>query len=226
MARTTRPAPRRKKSADATSKLQVVSQAEKKIRENERFLQTVFDGIQDGISVLDQDLNIVRVNHAMEYWYEHAMPLAGKKCFAAYHLRSEPCQVCPTINALKSGLPQMEEVPLTGPDGVRGWLELYSFPMYDEEGHITGAIEYVRNITQRKHAEAARRESEERLQVVMDNIPQAIFWKDRDLVVSRLQSPVRTRWRPVVAGRDRRQDGARYALGRITPRSIIPMIAR
>src|SRR3972149_3101822 len=54
--------------------------------------------------------------------------------------------------------------------------------MYDEEGHITGAIEYVRDITMRKRAEAARRESDERLKVVMDNIPQAIFWKDRNLV--------------------------------------------
>ncbi len=183
MARAAKPqASRHKTSADLSADAPSVSQVEKKIRENERFLQAVFDGIQDGISVLDQDLNVVRVNHAMEYWYEHAMPLAGKKCFAAYHLRSEPCQVCPTVNTLENGLPQMEEVPLTGPDGVRGWLELYSFPMYDEEGRITGAIEYVRNITQRKQAEAARRESEERLKVVMDNIPQAIFWKDRNLV--------------------------------------------
>jgi two-component system cell cycle sensor histidine kinase/response regulator CckA len=183
MTRMTKPrATRRQKSPDAASKSQVVSQVEKKIRENERFLQAVFDGIQDGISVLDKDLNIVRVNHAMEYWYEHAMPIAGKKCFVAYHLRSEPCQVCPTIATLESGLPQMEQVPLTGPEGVRGWLELYSFPMYDEEGHISGAIEYVRDITMRKRAEAARRESDERLKVVMDNIPQAIFWKDRNLV--------------------------------------------
>ncbi len=151
-------------------------------REDERFLEAVFDGIQDGISVLDSDLNVVRVNHAMQSWYEHALPIAGKKCYAAYHLRERPCDVCPTIAALMTGQPQTEEVPLTGPEGVRGCLELHAFPLYGDDGRITGAIEYVRDITIRKQAEAARRESDERLKVVMDNIPGAIFWKDRGLV--------------------------------------------
>jgi two-component system, cell cycle sensor histidine kinase and response regulator CckA len=151
-------------------------------RENEHFLQTVFDGIQDGISILDKDFNILRVNRAMEYWYEHALPFAGKKCFDVFHQRSEPCEVCPVAATLKTGLPQTEEVPLMGPEGVRGWLELYSFPMFGEDGSISGVIEYVRNISLRKRAEAARRESDERLQLVMDNIPQAIFWKDQNLI--------------------------------------------
>ena len=37
-------------------------QAEAALRENEQFLQSIFDAIQDGISVLDSELNIVRVN--------------------------------------------------------------------------------------------------------------------------------------------------------------------
>ncbi|MGB9436358.1 MAG: PAS domain-containing protein, partial [Desulfobacterales bacterium] len=44
-------------------------QAEKKIQENELFLQNIFDAIQDGISVLDKDLTILRVNPTMEKWY-------------------------------------------------------------------------------------------------------------------------------------------------------------
>ena len=35
----------------------------------ENFLNDVFDSIQDGISILDKDMNIVRVNKAMEKWY-------------------------------------------------------------------------------------------------------------------------------------------------------------
>jgi PAS domain S-box-containing protein len=39
----------------------------------------------------------------------------------------------------------------------------------------------VRNITERKRSEEAARESQQMLQLVMNNIPQSIFWKDRNL---------------------------------------------
>ena len=61
------------------------------LKANEVFLQSIFDGIQDGISVLDKDMRVVRTNKWMEKMYSHAMPLAGNKCFAVYHGRTEVC---------------------------------------------------------------------------------------------------------------------------------------
>lgn len=127
--------------------------AESKVRENERFLEAVFDGIQDGISVLDADLTIVRVNRAMEKWYCHSMPLVGKRCFEAYHLRSEPCELCPTRRARATGVPQMEQIPRTDKTGTAGWLEVFAFPMRSATGELTGVIEYVRDISERKKME-------------------------------------------------------------------------
>jgi two-component system, cell cycle sensor histidine kinase and response regulator CckA len=169
-------------SPEHASNTNLLPCAEKQIRENERFLQAVFDGIQDGISVLDKELKILRINPTVERWYEHAMPIAGKKCYFAYHQRTEPCPACPSIAVLQTGLPNTAQLPIEGPQGVLGWLEVYSFPMFDEQNQVTGVIEYARDISVRKGAEAARRESDERLKVVMDNIPHAIFWKDRNLV--------------------------------------------
>jgi PAS domain-containing protein len=54
-------------------------QTEHLLRESERFLDNVFSSIQDGISILDHDLNIIRVNPAMEFWYVHSLHLLGKK---------------------------------------------------------------------------------------------------------------------------------------------------
>ncbi len=109
-------------------------QAENELKESQRFLAAVFNGIQDGISVLDRDLNILQVNQAMDKWYAHQLPLAGKKCFQAYHGRKKPCRVCPTLRAMRERTPQVDIVPLVGSGNQRGWLELHAFPLFDPEG--------------------------------------------------------------------------------------------
>ena len=125
-------------------------QAENEIKESQRFLAAVFNGIQDGISVLDRDLNILQVNQAMDKLYAHQVPLAGKKCFQAYHGRKKPCRVCPTLRAIKQKTPQVDTVPLVGSNNRRGWLELHAFPLFDPFGRVSGVIEYVRDISERK----------------------------------------------------------------------------
>jgi PAS domain S-box-containing protein len=127
--------------------------SEHALRQSEDLLSRAFDAIQDGVSVLDPDLNIVRVNAKMEEWYSHKLPIIGKKCYDVYHNRDRPCEVCPTLRARHDKSPQMDIVPLEGPEGVTGWHELYSHPMIDAEGRCTGVVEYVRDITERRKDE-------------------------------------------------------------------------
>ncbi len=142
--------------------------AEMELKESERFLQNIFDAIQDGISVLDKDLNIVRINNTMEQWYAHAMPFKGKKCYELYHGRTEPCEICPSIRALEKGTLEMDIVPRVESGQSVGWLELYSFPILDADGNPSGIVEYVRNISERIKTEQALREKEQRFRTVAD----------------------------------------------------------
>ncbi len=130
--------------------------AEEKLQEEERFLSNIFRSVQDGISILDHNLNIVRVNPRIEQWYPFSMPLVGRKCYEAYHHLSAPCKLCPTQRALEKGESAYEIVPKCGPDGeCVGWLEVYAFPLFDQTtGEMSGVIEYVRDVTERKETES------------------------------------------------------------------------
>jgi signal transduction histidine kinase len=118
-------------------------------------LKNVFDAIQDGISVLDKDLTIVKVNPTMERWYRDFSPLRGKKCYRVYQNRSSACRFCPAIRALRNKTLNMATFPWKKDGHVQGWLELFAFPMLNSQGKVSGVVEYARNVTDRIIAERA-----------------------------------------------------------------------
>ena len=127
--------------------------AEQALRDNEHFLQHIFDGIRDGISILDRDLNIIRANKWMEDTNAPQMPLVGKKCYQAYRKRKSFCQRCPSIRAIENGEAYTEVMPAKFAENRIGWVELSAFPLKNADGSIIGVIEHIKDITKRKRAE-------------------------------------------------------------------------
>jgi PAS domain S-box-containing protein len=128
--------------------------AEDAIREQERFLNDILSAIRDGISVTDPSMTILRTNKTMEQWYHGSVPLAGKRCYEAFHHRHGPCDSCPVQKTLETG--RSEHALLTIKEGGKtaGWAEVFSYPMVSPEtGKITGVIEYVRDVTEQKSLE-------------------------------------------------------------------------
>ena len=159
--------------------------AEKALWKSERLLSDVFNSIQDGISVLNTDLTISRVNDVMKQWYAKNLPLDGKKCHKCYHNSDEPCDPCPTIRCIKSG--QTEREIVAGlPGSPVEWIELFSYPVIDQDsGEVTGVVEFVRNITERKQAEEALQKSEKQLRKLLQNIKAAVVVHDSDTKILR-----------------------------------------
>jgi PAS domain S-box-containing protein len=170
-------------SIDITARLQ----AEEALRASERFLANILDSIRDGISVLDTEYNILRVNPCMGQYFPDVLPLIGKRCYAAYHRRDKPCDICPVRESTETGQPVSKVYgPRVGGKTPK-WVEIYAFPMMDPvTGKITGAIEYIRDVTQRQEAEEALRESERFLEAVFSSIQDGVNIIDRDYNIIRV----------------------------------------
>ena len=79
------------------------------INERQQFLQSLINGIPDGIRVLDQDNNILLYNKAYaEQFTGNSESIITHKCYAI-HQRDEPCiptmETCPLYEIKKNGRP-------------------------------------------------------------------------------------------------------------------------
>jgi two-component system sensor kinase FixL len=167
--------------------------SEEKLLDNQRFLDNIFDSIQDGIGIMDKDLNIIKVNTWMENEYRKSMPLIGRKCFEAYQNLNSPCEGCPSVPTLKTGKPHSRVIPNPCTGLKVEWIELSTFPLKDHNGNITGVIEYVKDITKRKRTDETLRDSEARFRTILDNILTGVFIIDPENYTIVYANPIAAR---------------------------------
>ncbi|MDQ7831864.1 MAG: PAS domain S-box protein [Desulfovibrionaceae bacterium] len=141
-------------NASLRQEIEARAKTQEKLKENAIFLETILDTIQDGISVLDADLNVIKVNAAMRAMYESTAPLVGRTCHEAFRGRASPCPSCPSIRAMADGRMHSEAVSRADDEGgPPGFIELFSYPFRDALGRVKGVVEFVRDITERKRLE-------------------------------------------------------------------------
>ncbi len=140
--------------------------AEEELVRSHQLFYDVLETIQDGVSLLDRELNIRYVNSAMRRWYADGREPIGRKCYELYHRRDQPCEVCPALRCLNTGQTETGIVPGRGDSRVE-WLELFTYPMRDPiTGEVVGVVEFVRDITARRKAEEEQRRMQERMLAV------------------------------------------------------------
>ena len=86
-------------------------------------------------------------------------------------------------------------------DGSRVDVSLAVSPVRDAQGRVTGVSWMAHDISARKRAEEARRESEERWRIIATNSPDVIFALDRDLRYAWIANPTPPFTEEMVLGR-------------------------
>lgn len=154
-------------SPDATNK--IVVKDRDGFFNSSNFFHTLLEFIQDGVSVLDKDLNVLYVNTTISSLYlqdGNARSAINRKCYCIYHQRSTPCENCPTLQTLSDKQPHMSVVSYTRKDNKTGWHELFSIPVFNEDGEIILIIEYIRDITFQKFIRNNLAEIEQRFKAL------------------------------------------------------------
>ncbi len=158
--------------------------AEAQLREQEQFLRSIYEGVNQPIFVAD-----VLADHQVRQtgWNPATARLIGKTTeevagqpihnhFAA----DEAAEILRRYGqCIATHQPLTVEECLTFQGQIRWMLTTYN-PLIDSDGRVHRVVGTVYDITERKQSELDLQESRNMLQLVLDAIPQRVFWKDHE----------------------------------------------
>jgi len=134
-------------------------------------LESIVGAMEDGLTIQDADYNIIYQNEPLlKLWGDRT----GEKCYRVYEGKEELCDGCPVKKAFRDGKSHTVEREVVMPSGEVAFWENTANPVRDAGGKIVSCLEITRNITERKQAEEALRESEEKFSKAFRSIADAI----------------------------------------------------
>ncbi len=137
--------------------------AGKLIQQQKEFLTNIFESLTHPFYVIDaKDYTIQIANKATQF--DNSSD--AKTCYAVTHKKNQPCagegHVCPLEEVKRTKKPAVVEHIHTDEKGKIKNLEVHGYPLFDAKGNVVQMIEYCLDITERKQAEDALKESEEK----------------------------------------------------------------
>jgi diguanylate cyclase (GGDEF)-like protein/PAS domain S-box-containing protein len=155
--------------------------AEEALRESEERYRTLVNNLKFGITLIDTDNNIVMVNaEQSKLFNKPASEMIGKKCFREFEKRDEVCPHCPGIQTMATGQSAEAEAEGVRDDGSRIHARIQTFPAFRQDGTMTGFIEVIEDITERKQAEKALQASEGRYRSLVEFTEDPVYLIDRE----------------------------------------------
>jgi len=125
--------------------------AEEKLAQAAAEWRTTFDSISDFVTIHDTDYRIVRANRALaDFLKVEPKDIIGKKCYQLFHGLSEPCATCPHRRTLETRQPCTSDF-FEPHLGIH--MEVFTSPIFDNKGELTGSAHITRDITERKQTE-------------------------------------------------------------------------
>ncbi len=117
----------------------------------------ILNAIQELVAIYDTNQRILWANQASAKSVNlEPSDMIGKHCYEFWEMQNKACEGCPVQKTLKSG--KKEEIIRKSKDN-RIW-DLLSYPIWNKDDEIIGAIEIGRDITEKSKIEENLKKSE------------------------------------------------------------------
>jgi PAS domain S-box-containing protein len=168
--------------------------------ETEERLRQIIQFLPDATFAIDTEGKVIAWNRAMERMtgvpagdilgkgnFEYALPFYRERrpILIDLVLKNDPETEAKYPYIRRVGTKLYSEITIPHMNKGKGAaLWFTASPLYDTQGRICGAIESIRDITDRKKAEVALAESEKRFRELAEMTPQVIFEMDREMTLT------------------------------------------
>jgi len=155
-------------------------QADEALRESERRLHEIIEAIPAAVYTTDANGRITFFNQAAVQFSGRVPELGTDSWCVTWKLYKTdgtplPHDQCPMAVALKEQRPVLGcEAVAERPNGERRIFTPYPTPLFDDHGRLTGAVNMLVDITERRQAEDIVRESEERFRAIVETTPECV----------------------------------------------------
>jgi two-component system NtrC family sensor kinase len=117
------------------------------------FLETIINGIEDQMMVIDLDYRIVEVNRALlEMVGLNRGEVVGKHCYEVSHHLEKPCSIpdhpCPLKDTVATGKAASATHVHFDRDSREHYIHVVCHPLLDEKGRVRQVIDLSRDITE------------------------------------------------------------------------------
>jgi len=158
-------------------------QVEEALRESEERLQSLFETMTEGVILIAMDGQITHANLAAERILGLTRSEITERNYVAPDWKifrpdgtPMPAEEMAGPRAMKEKRPVKDVVMgAEHPDGSIAWINVSASPITDEAGELEGVVGTFADITERKQAEEALRESEERFRYLLATSPSVIY---------------------------------------------------